>query len=233
MLLGMRKKARYPRHRQAKPGAASMRDRLLDAGTLLFRRQGFVATTVDEICAEAGTTKGAFFHHFQSKEALAEACLDRWKVQISSSIAEQPCMGIDDPVSKVTALLDFVIAMYADPKTLKSCLAGTTVQEVSETHPRLRKAANCCFESLKTGLASLLKEAGKSRGVQLDSDALATLWVVTMQGALVLYKASRDEAVITDSLRHVRGYIASQLELTQPAAGRTRKRRTLIRGDRS
>ena len=54
------------------------RSKLLDAAIALIRQQGFSATTVDQLCGMAGVTKGAFFHHFASKDALgAAAALDR------------------------------------------------------------------------------------------------------------------------------------------------------------
>ena len=49
------------------------RVRLLDAGVDVIRARGLNATTVDELCAAAGVTKGAFFHHFDSKESFAVA----------------------------------------------------------------------------------------------------------------------------------------------------------------
>lgn len=51
----------------------SARARLLDAAVETIRTKGYSATTVDELCAAAGVTKGAFFHHFDTKEDLAVA----------------------------------------------------------------------------------------------------------------------------------------------------------------
>ena len=56
----------------------SAKSKLIDAAQLLVRRQGYAATSVDEICTSAGVSKGAFFHHFTSKEALAAAAADQW-----------------------------------------------------------------------------------------------------------------------------------------------------------
>jgi len=52
--------------------------KLVDAGVNLMRRRGFNATTVDDICAAAGVTKGAFFHYFKSKDDLATAAVIRF-----------------------------------------------------------------------------------------------------------------------------------------------------------
>lgn len=56
----------------------SHKERLLRHGMKLFYAQGFHGTTVDAILASAGVPKGSFYHHFGSKEAFAQAVLDRY-----------------------------------------------------------------------------------------------------------------------------------------------------------
>ncbi len=46
------------------------RERVLDAAVDLFARQGYDATSVAQVIDRAGSTKGGFYHHFASKEAL-------------------------------------------------------------------------------------------------------------------------------------------------------------------
>jgi len=52
------------------------RDLMLDAAYRLFASQGYGQTSVDGIIAEAGASKGAFYHHFASKEELFRALLE-------------------------------------------------------------------------------------------------------------------------------------------------------------
>ncbi|MBC7226156.1 MAG: TetR/AcrR family transcriptional regulator [Thermoflexales bacterium] len=58
--------------------AEETRERILAAAEECFARQGYDATGVAEICERAGVSKGAFFHHFPTKQAVFLALLERW-----------------------------------------------------------------------------------------------------------------------------------------------------------
>ncbi len=188
---------------------------LIQAATDLFRRVGFLAATVDDVCAAAGVSKGAFFHHFESKEALAEACLRQWKDMVGVMVASAPYQSMSDPVERLDGCMNFFIGLFEKPESIKSCLAGTTVQEISETHPKLRDAANECFVTSNRLLHGLITEAATHGGRQVDAASLAAMWTAGVQGALLLYKASQDDHVIRSTLTHIRDYIIS---LVKPAS---------------
>jgi len=52
------------------------RTKIMDSAIKLFSTRGFNTASVDDICEEAGISKGAFYHHFESKQALILALLD-------------------------------------------------------------------------------------------------------------------------------------------------------------
>ena len=56
-----------------KPDRHESKRKLLDAALKVIREKGYCATRIDDVCAEAGLTKGSFFHHFKTKEELAVA----------------------------------------------------------------------------------------------------------------------------------------------------------------
>lgn len=184
----------------------------------LFRRDGFASTSVDEICSAAGVTKGAFFHYFQSKEALAEQCLGVWR-DSAVRMVEKAWAGATGPVERLHRFMDAFLTMLENPGDNASCLAGTLVQETSESNPKLREAAGRCLGGARDLCTKLIAECAAESGRTVDAASLAALWLSALQGGLLLYKAFRDPRVPLDSLRHVKSYIDSQLGLTEGEGG--------------
>lgn len=83
------------------------RDKLLDAATRLFHENGYQAVTVNDICEATQLTKGAFYHHFDSKEALYQHL---YTPQLDTYLASH-----------------FSIPEDADGKTLLLALADATL----------------------------------------------------------------------------------------------------------
>ena len=63
--------------------------RLLQSALACFAEQGYDATGVAEICLRAGVSKGAFYHHFPSKQAVFVALLDDWLGRLDAQMAAQ------------------------------------------------------------------------------------------------------------------------------------------------
>ena len=64
---------------------ARTRAALLEAAATVFARKGFAAATLDEISETAGYTRGAFHHHFASKEELFLAVIARHDEELLAS----------------------------------------------------------------------------------------------------------------------------------------------------
>jgi TetR/AcrR family transcriptional regulator, transcriptional repressor for nem operon len=191
--------------------ATATRSKLIQTASEAIRRKGLIATRIDDVCAASGVTKGAFFHHFKTKEDMAEACLIEWSRGMAEMLEKAPFQKEISASKRVSRCIDFFIQLFDNPETVKSCLVGTTVQEISETHPQLRMAANECFEHAKGLFKAMLDEACQTGKKRVDTASLADLWIATLQGSLILYKASQNPSVIRKNLQHMKQYIAGYL----------------------
>ncbi|HEV7277371.1 MAG TPA: TetR/AcrR family transcriptional regulator [Devosiaceae bacterium] len=191
------------------PERGDARTRLLDAARDTIRRSGYTATSVDELCEAAGVTKGSFFHHFRSKEALGVAAARRWAETTTAFFAEAPYHLPDDPLERVLAYVAFRKSIIAGDIEAFSCLVGTMVQEVHASSPAIRDA---CGDSIFGHAATLeadIEAAMRSRGVTggWTAAGLARHTQAVIQGAFVLAKAGNDLTLAHESLDHLERYI--------------------------
>jgi TetR/AcrR family transcriptional repressor of nem operon len=192
----------------AKVPRGEARARLIEAARGLVRHKGFAATSVDELCAKAGVTKGAFFHHFPTKEALGVALVDDWTLTTGVMFASHPYNFLPDPLDRVFGYLDLRRAILGQPIAEFSCVAGTTVQEAFQTSSPIREAAERSvisgFDHVRPHLAQALA-AHPVAGVTADS--LAQQFQVAVQGGIILAKAMNDAAPARAAFDHLERYL--------------------------
>lgn len=198
-----------PRPTKLHPDRGDARLRLLEAARDLIRANGFAATSVDDLCRAAGVTKGAFFHHFQSKQALGVAAADHWAATTTAFFAAAPYHAPADPLDRVLAYVAFRKAIVSDDITDSSCLVGTMVQEVHATAPAIRDACAASIFGHAATLEADIRRAMADRGIVADwtAESLARQTQAVVQGALVLAKAANDPAMARESLDHLDRYI--------------------------
>ena len=68
--------------------SSQTRAAIIDSATRCFAREGYDSTGVAEICANAGVSKGAFYYHFESKEAVFLELIDSWLQALEYSLRE-------------------------------------------------------------------------------------------------------------------------------------------------
>lgn len=186
----------------------SARDKLLDAALGAIRESGYAATSVEELCARAGVTKGAFFHHFPSKDALAVAAADHWSQTTGGLFAGADYHRHQDPRERVLAYLDFRAELVRGEIPDFTCLVGTMVQEAYGASDAIRDA---CWRSMSGHAQTLEADIAAAIGTYgvdgITPESLALFTQATIQGAFILAKAKNDPGVAIDMIGHLRRYV--------------------------
>jgi len=191
------------------PARGDARAALLDAALVLVRRQGWAATSVDQLCRAAGVTKGAFFHHFESKEALGVAAAQRWTAVTAPLFAGAPYHRHTDPLARILGYLDFRRAIVQGPLEAFTCFAGTTVQEAFAASEPIRAA---CGESITGHAATLVADFDEALRLyppraRVTAQGLALYTQTVLQGGFVLAKAKGDPGPLLEGIAHLKRYL--------------------------
>lgn len=152
------------------------RDAFVDAAARLIQTKGYERMSIQDVLDELGTSRGAFYHYFDSKEALLEAVVDRMADAVVGSLGQV----LDDPVTPAPQKLEGVFRTIGQYKAERRELVlailevwlspdNVLVREKFRRHTVMR---------ITPLLASIIRQ-GASEGSMAVDDADDTALVVT------------------------------------------------------
>ena len=197
---------------------AETRQRLLDATVRLMQRQGFTGTTVDQICAEAGLTKGSFFHYFENKEAIGRAAADWWGAmgtELYSAAWKNPAAG---PLEQLHRMFDIMTGLTKRLDDPCVCLVGMLSQEMAGTNSNFRDVCSGHLSTWTENVRRLLAAAKKLHPPVVDFDPGAVAWYLNSlwQGSMLIAKTRRTQEMIADNIRMARAWVDGFFGLDSP-----------------
>jgi TetR/AcrR family transcriptional regulator, transcriptional repressor for nem operon len=194
---------------RTQPRALLTRTSLLDAALKVIRSKGYSATTVDDICAAAGVTKGSFFHHFANKEELAIESTRHWNDLTGGLFANAPYQRVQDPRERILAYIDFRAQIVQGDLADVTCLLGTMVQETFDSHPAIRTACQSGIESHARTLVPMIEQARALYAPDAEWSALslAIYTQAALQGAFIMAKAQGNSESAAECITHLHRYV--------------------------
>lgn len=189
------------------------RTQILDAAEQLFLEFGYGGTTVEAILDRTGTTKGAFFHHFASKQALARALIERYAeldtVTLETNVARAERLS-RDPLQQVLILIGlYEEAMTGLTEPFPGCLYASYCYQAGlfegDVLGIVRESMIGWREVVGTKLRAAM--AASPPRLEADPDELADAGLAVMEGAFILSKTIEEPHIVARQLRHYRNYL--------------------------
>lgn len=156
------------------------RQRLVDTAMKRFYRDGFRNVGLDQILADVGISKTAFYKHFECKEDLMLAVLEhqnRWLQETFRQMMRQ--RGGDSPAGQLRALFD-VVETIIESDDYQGCI----FVNVSMEFPLPHEPAHVAAQRSKAGIEEIVRAVAAEAGAA-DSRALAQELCLIMEGAYV------------------------------------------------
>ncbi len=189
------------------------KEKLIQAAYELMLPQGYAATSVDQLCSQAGVSKGSFYHFFPTKEDLGLALLDDFFSQSKVHFLGGDYRSESDPLKRLVAFLKQTEG-NASMLWSRGCLLGNFSVELSDSHPAVRKRVSEILAGVTNGIAEVFEPIGKLNpdNEDLQPNRLAEAYVAIIEGAIILSRAHDDWSYLQRSLRGFRNYIESLID---------------------
>lgn len=192
---------------------AATRERILGEAQRLVLERGFSATTVDAVLAATGASKGAFFHHFPSKDQLGHALIQRYAEADLAALEEFMAAAeatSSDPAEQLIAFVSlFEEAAHELASEQSGCLYVSFIYEKQlvddDAHALIVEAVVAWRERLAEKLEAAI--AVHPPRVPIDVTSLADLVFTTFEGGFILARTLRDPSLLRGQLTHLRRYL--------------------------
>ena len=177
-----------------------MRERLLDAGLATLHRRGFNGCGVQEITETAGVPKGSFYNHFESKEALGAAVLDRyWQMRAGTSLPLLEDAGVR-PRERLQRYFAGMAANMAKRGYSGGCLIGNLGAELADQSELVRDRVTAVFSGWTGAVEACIRDGQRKGEIPADWDAavLASFLINAWEGAVLRTKVEKNGAAFEE-----------------------------------
>lgn len=171
----------------------NVREKIVAAGFERLHSHGFNGSGVQDITNAAQVPKGSFYNHFESKEALGAAALDRyWE------LTERGLRILSDesipPLERLKRYFESLADLMQSWKYAKGCMVGNFSTELADQSRLMRDRLAMIFAAWTRALEGCIREAQAKRAINTDLDAatLAAFLLNAWEGAVLRSKVDKD-----------------------------------------
>jgi TetR/AcrR family transcriptional regulator, lmrAB and yxaGH operons repressor len=184
--------------------ASDTRDRLVRATGRLLRTQGYGATGLNQVMAEAEAPRGSMYFHFPGgKVELAAAAVDRFSDRTNARMRLQ--LDEHESVSAaVGAIFDAYVEHLDRTGYAEGCAVASVSLDAAATHDVLADATSRAFKEWTETLAEALEAEGRPAE---QAHGLATLVLAAIEGSIVMAKGTRSTEPVTAARDQMRALL--------------------------
>lgn len=180
------------------------RVRILDEAKRVFHRKGFSATSINDLLAAAGTTKGNLYFHFSGKEEVVLAVLRREQQKFMQFLDE--ALQGETPGARLDNFFRQALEKNRSRGFVGGCLFGNTALEASDTSEPFAEVVKEVFAAWIDKVAQTIAAAQLARQVRTDLPPLelAEMIVMTLEGGIMQARLHKSELPLKRSLDSLR-----------------------------
>lgn len=166
--------------------------KIVEKAERLLWFQGYEATSLNEVVARAGVSKGAFFHYYASKQAISQDVIDKYANEQLKAQLEKHMSGTASVKAGLRNWVTSIFEAYKAYGFRGGCLLGNMALELSDQNESARERIKGHFLDLENQLTSYLKPLADEAKISMEPRQFARLLIASVQGVTLLTKAHKD-----------------------------------------
>lgn len=169
------------------------KERILEAGLAVIAAKSFHGCGLTEILERAGVPKGSFYHHFQSKEDLGVAVIERAAEAHVQFMRAHLGNREFSPLNRAKKLFRSMRDQYANSGATPECIVAKLALEVAQLSEPMRSTIKYAYDHWSSVLARTLREARAAGelGDDQDPDEMADFMIASWEGVTVRMRIDR------------------------------------------
>lgn len=202
----------------ARPRSKS-RDDLISSAMAVFWKNGFNATSVEDLVAATGVGRGGIYSDFDGKEDLFLACLEAYRARFADPAIDLLREG-GDGLYPIAAYFDYFISLHEKHGLPgPGCFIASTMTELAHHHPDTRRVVNEHSAALKAAFETSLAAACRTGNTRLDKAEIAGIaefLVTSSQGLWSYGKSISDIRILKEFKGTLLALLSCRLGLAEP-----------------
>ncbi len=180
----------------------------------VFNQKGFAGTSLSDLTAATGLTKGAIYGNFENKDEIAIAAFDHNVAILIQGIREKQETK-KDTVGKLLAYVEFYRTAFENEALLMGCPLVNMATEADDTHPILREKVKAVFQMWQKSVEKLVQQGIDEWKIRrnINPHAFSCVMISMIQGGMTISKATGDHSFLNSSLDRLETWIRTEVLL--------------------
>jgi AcrR family transcriptional regulator len=175
----------------------------------IFNKKGYIATSLSDLTDATNLTKGSIYGNFKNKEEVAVAAFNfnyqRLIKKFTSRMSRE-----SSSVGKLNAFLDIYEESFKELVDLGGCPILNNAVDSDDTHEHLLSLSVKAFNDWNHNIASIIRKgiADKEIYASINADSYADLFLINIEGGLLLAKSTGERHYFDHAIRHLRTIVS-------------------------
>lgn len=188
---------------------------IIEKTATLFNTKGYISTSLSDITQATGLTKGSIYGNFENKDQVAIEVYKYNASQLSKIMSRSFGDQYPASVDKLHAFVDFYRKNWRNVFSNGGCPLMNAATEADDSFPVLKNQVKISFEAWTGKITAVIQQGQENKELneKVNADEYASLFVMLIEGGILLSKTMDDEKFLNQALDKIRNMIDHELNI--------------------